>query len=84
MDGVADKFGVAAQTIIDSTKSSRNYSLFDAHLQAMLQVTEIIFKDGPGARPRHAHGATEFRRLSLYFHIPPFDPRCLDRRRNCL
>ena len=31
-------------------RASPDYSLFDGHLQALLRVTEIIFKDGPGAQ----------------------------------
>lgn len=31
-------------------RSASNYSLFNAQLQVLLTVTEIIFKDGPGAQ----------------------------------
>jgi hypothetical protein len=47
---LANRLGDASQSLIEAMRASPDYSLFDGHLQALLRVTEIIFKDGPGAQ----------------------------------
>lgn len=47
---LAQRIGLAAQDLIASLRTAPNYSLGNAQLQALLNVTEIIFKDGPGAQ----------------------------------
>jgi hypothetical protein len=44
------RIGEASRNLIDAMRASPDHSPFDAHLQAMLRVTEIVFKDGPGAQ----------------------------------
>jgi len=47
---LAQRIGNASQTLIESMRATPNYSLFNLQLQALLSVTEIIFKDGKGAQ----------------------------------
>ncbi len=47
---LARRIGDASQSLIQAMRSASNYSLFNAQLQVLLTVTEIIFKDGPGAQ----------------------------------
>ena len=47
---LAGRIGDASQNLIEAMRASPDYSLFDGHLQALLRITEIIFKDGPGAQ----------------------------------
>ena len=47
---LAQRIGNAAQNLIEAKRAAPGHSQFDAHLQAMLRVTEIVFKDGPGAQ----------------------------------
>lgn len=47
---LAQRIGNASQTLIESMRATPNYSLFSLQLQALLTVTEIIFKDGKGAQ----------------------------------
>jgi hypothetical protein len=47
---LALRIGMASQNIIDSMRTSPDYSLFNAQLQALVNVTELIFKSGPGAQ----------------------------------
>jgi hypothetical protein len=47
---LARRIGEASQRLIEAMRSASNYSLFNAQLQVLLTVTEIIFKDGPGAQ----------------------------------
>jgi len=48
-DDLAQRLGTTAQNLIEAKRSAPGFSQFDVHLQAMLRVTEIVFKDGPGA-----------------------------------
>ena len=47
---LARRIGNSSQSLIEAMRSASNYSLFNAQLQVLLTVTEIIFKDGPGAQ----------------------------------
>ncbi len=47
---LARRIGEESQRLIEAMRGASNYSLFNAQLQALLTVTEIIFKDGPGAQ----------------------------------
>jgi len=47
---LARRIGDESRRLIETMRSAPNHSLFNAQLQALLTITEIIFKDGPGAQ----------------------------------
>lgn len=47
---LARRIGGESQRLIEAMRGASNHSPFNARLQALLTVTEIIFKDGPGAQ----------------------------------